>query len=303
MSISPYSASAAHPSGLRTYLRDAAVWLFVLIPTAPRAWLYDHLLRPLLWFFFHLERRPIVITAAGPSGNRFDMWLSWQSHIVYTLGIYEPQLIRLIRAAVKPGDFCVDVGAHLGYLTLFLSQLLGDSGRIASFEPVPENFSVLKENLRINRTRNVVVHEAALSDSSGTITLSCMSQQSLSWTPSAVARSSSAGVSTVLSCNAVSLDDFLASADRMPRLIKIDVEGAELLVLRGAIKTLSSAGPLIFLEIHSWGSPASKEVLEFLEQCGYSSEIVGTRGDEAFCLAVPAGKESLIADLRKAARA
>jgi len=295
-------AQLSGPLGLRIRLRDTAVWLFAVLPIKLRLWLYDRFLRPLLWFFFHLESRPIVVASAGPSGNRFKMWLSWQSHIVYTLGIYEPQIICLLRAAVKPGDFCIDVGAHLGYLTLVLSRMVGHSGRVVSFEPVPENFRALQENIRLNKATNVDLHNTAISDSSGAISIACVAQQTFSWTPSAVSQNSADNLNTII-CNSVTLDDFLAGTPRIPRLIKIDVEGAELLVLRGAIRILETCGPILYLEIHNWGSPASAEVLRFLEERGYFSEIVGTRGQEAFCLAVPLAKQALVREIRAAARA
>ncbi|HLZ12603.1 MAG TPA: FkbM family methyltransferase [Candidatus Acidoferrum sp.] len=229
------------------------------------------------------------------------MWLSWQSHIIYTLGIYEPGLIRLQRAIVKPGDFCIDAGAHLGYLTLFLSQLVGDSGRVASFEPVPENFRVLQENVRINHADNIDLQNVALLDSAGPIKLARVAQQTLSWSTSAVNRSGEPRLEAVES-RAITLDEFMAGAKRSPKFIKIDVEGAELLVLRGAAQTLQAAKPLLFLEIHNWGSAAAEEVLSYLPQLGYYGEIIGHREGEAFCLAVPIARRALLKEIRMAAR-
>lgn len=289
------------PNGsFRIRLRDVAVSLFAALPTGLRVWLYDNLLRPVLWLFFHLEKRPIVLTNAGPSGNRFKMWLLWQSHIIYTLGIYEPSLIRMLRTIVHPGDFCIDAGAHLGYLTLFLSELVGESGRVLSFEPSPENFRVFQENLRINNAANVEAQNVALLDAPGPITMARVSYHTLSWSTSAVHRSEAPDMQLIQS-RAVSLDDFLADSKRVPKFIKIDVEGAELLVLRGAVKTLAAAQPLLFLEIHNWPSPAAEEVLRFLSQHGYCHEIVGTRGGEAFCLAAPVTRQSELREIQVAA--
>jgi len=289
MSTFSFSAQAPEPAGVRVRVRDAAVGLFVALPTVLRVWLYEHLLRPILWIFFHLEKRPIVAVRAGPSGNRFKMRLCWQSHIVYALGIYEPQLIQLLRECVKAGDFCIDAGAHLGYLTLFLSQLVGESGSVASFEPVPENFRVLQENVGMNHAENVELRNVALLDSRGPVKMVRVTQQTLSWSPSAVNESADPQLSSVPS-EATTLDDFIADRKKNPKFIKIDVEGAELHVLRGAINTLRMAAPMLFLEIHNWGKPASAEVLDFLRQHGYNPQILGTRGDEAFCFAVPSAQ-------------
>jgi hypothetical protein len=86
---------------------------------------------------------------------------------------------------------------------------------------------------------------------------------------------------------AISLDDFLSKNSRKPAVIKIDVEGAELFVLRGASDTLRRKRPVLFLEIHGWGMPSSQEVMSFLASLNYEVSIIGNRKAEAFCLALP----------------
>ncbi|MBS1865482.1 MAG: FkbM family methyltransferase [Acidobacteria bacterium] len=195
----------------------------------------------------------------------------------------------------------MDAGAHLGYLTLFLSQLVGDSGRVASFEPVAENFRVLEENIRVNHVKNVELRNAALLDRTGPINMVRVTQQTLSWSPSAVNQSIDPRLSSVAS-QAMTLDEFILGTKRLPKFIKIDVEGAELHVLRGAVNTLANVCPLLFLEIHSWGSPASKEVLSFLAEQNYTPQIIGSRGDEAFCFAVPTAQQASLQEILDAAR-
>jgi hypothetical protein len=73
-------------------------------------------------------------------------------------------------------------------------------------------------------------------------------------------------------------------------VIKIDVEGAELDVLRGATETLRKMRPKVLVEVHGWGDPTSEKVKELLANADYTISLVGRRGREAFCLALPNGK-------------
>jgi FkbM family methyltransferase len=214
------------------------------------------------------------------------MKISWQSHIVYALGIYETEVIRLLQKYIRPADHCVDVGAHLGYLTILMTLLVGETGQVTSFEPVPETFRVLEENIRINNLRNVRLQNAALAEKSGTLSLAINEQQELSWTPSSVGYAVGQN-QYAITVPAISLDDFLSHSTRMPAVIKIDVEGAELSVLRGAGETLRRERPVVFVEIHGWGTPGSREVMDFLAEMNYEVSIIGNRKEEAFCLALP----------------
>jgi FkbM family methyltransferase len=270
----------------RRWLRDAMTNLFARLPLACKTWLYGRLLRPVLWTFFHLEKAPIVIVPAGPPDHRFKMKLLWQSHIVYALGIYEPEMIQFLQKQIRPADYCIDAGAHLGYLTILMALLVGEGGSITSFEAVPENFRVLEENVRINDLQNVSLQNVALAEKTGTLSIAVTAYQELSWTPSAVGYAVDKDQRTI-TVPAISLDDFLSNSGRKPAVIKIDVEGAELFVLRGASETLRRKRPVLFLEIHGWGTSSSQEVMSFLASLNYKVSIIGNRKEEAFCLALP----------------
>jgi FkbM family methyltransferase len=128
---------------------------------------------------------------------------------------------------VRPGDHAVDVGAHIGYYTLLLSRLVGAQGRVDAFEPEPANLHLLHANLRINGCSNVVVHPLALADVHGDRRLYlCPSNRG----DHRLGFTSDRDMITVP----------VATADRClgPRLarmdfVKLDVQGAEELVLRG----------------------------------------------------------------------
>ena len=80
---------------------------------------------------------------------------------------YEPFETSLLSAEIRPGMTIVDVGANIGYYTLLFSKLTGESGRVYAFEPEPQNFALLQENLKRNERTNVIALNRAVSDQSG----------------------------------------------------------------------------------------------------------------------------------------
>jgi hypothetical protein len=94
-------------------------------------------------------------------------WIVGSSNHGCWLGSYEWEMRRLFEETVKEGSIVFDIGAHVGFYTLLASALVGPTGKVFAFEPVPQNVSYLKEHLRINQVMNVVIHEAAVFDRTG----------------------------------------------------------------------------------------------------------------------------------------
>jgi FkbM family methyltransferase len=243
---------ASPASVARRILRDAIVGCLGLLPVQMKVWAMRYLERPILAVLFRLEKGHAVISQAGPARRRFRMRLSWRGHMYYVVGFYEPELIRTLEQHLKKGDGCIDVGGHVGYLSIIMAHLVGPQGRVVTFEPVPENYAALVENIEINNLRNATPECAAVGETEGTMELICTQGERLSWTASAKGYSSPTD-DIRISVPVVSLDKYLQSNRLKPSLIKIDVEGAELLVLRGARRTLREVRPLILVEIHDLG--------------------------------------------------
>jgi FkbM family methyltransferase len=242
--------------------------------------------RLLLALLFRIERGDMVISPAGPSGHRFRMRLNWQGHTPYILGTYEPEFLNALLQSVQPGDTCVDVGGNLGYYCLLMSNLVGPKGHVITFEPVAENLAVLKENIAVNEIKNVELVNTALGAQPGTISLIRSEPGSITSTPS-VSGYAVEGEQSTTEVPVNTLDAYLEEKGWRPSVIKIDVEGAELEVLRGAVNTLHIARPTVLVEVHGWDLASSAEVREFFSNVGYQISLAGTRGHEAFCLAVP----------------
>ena len=274
-------------SDWRTALRDLTVECLALQPLRMKVWEYRRLQRYLLGVLFRLEKDRIVVTRAGPAGQRFRMRLSWQAHTSCVLGIYEPEVIRALQDHIRVGDTCLDVGGHVGYLTIIMARLVGPTGRVVAFEPVSETFEALQENVGLNSLENVGLECTAVGENEGTITLFCDAAQTLSWTPSVLAYRVPGELHKSLSVPVLSLDRYLEKTGLRPNLVKIDVEGAELAVLRGARRMLLESRPVVLVEIHDGGTQHRAEVLQLLQACGYAVNELGARERETFCVAVP----------------
>lgn len=169
-----------------------------------------------------------------------------------------------VRALVKPCDHVVDAGANIGYVTMLLSRLVGPAGRVDSFEPVPDTFELLSHNARALRLENVQLHHVALSDSAGGATMHVPEYSSGGEN---LYESSLEHVEgRAVQVQRAMLDGELPGAAK-PSFMKIDVEGHELALLRGAAGVLDRAHPALLIEL---SAATAGEVEEFLRWRGYA---------------------------------
>jgi FkbM family methyltransferase len=185
--------------------------------------------------------------------------------------IYEALEIELIKKEICLNDFVIDVGAHIGYHTLNMAKCVGENGKVFSFEPEPDNFCMLKKNVEVNHYSNVITENKAVGITNGKSILYT------SQTHSGIHRMyPSKSCQKQIEINSVKLDDYFKKNNLLDKikLIKIDVEGAELNVLQGSKEILSkSKNLLIFLEfipnhIMDCGM-IPKDILDFLQSYGF----------------------------------
>jgi FkbM family methyltransferase len=275
-----------YASSFKTRVRDRFADFLAILPGPLQRLAFSRFRRFALWWLFRAYGRETTLAPAGPGGNRFHMWLQPMAYSDFIVGAYEPSCVRVLRERLSEGSVSVDVGANLGYFTILMSQIVGKSGQTIAFEPMPDTVEMLRENIGVNRLGNVIVVDAAASDESGSIRLLSGASESVAKTASIIGyRLEGPAKTTVV--RSIRLDDYFVGIDRLPNLIKIDVEGAELLALKGARETIKRSRPTLIVEIHSWGSPQSQEVLELLSEFGYSAKIIEVRPPEALCLATP----------------
>lgn len=179
-------------------------------------------------------------------------------HVIYYWNSWEPYETWAVQVLLRPGDTFVDVGANIGYFTLVASRLVGRQGRVFSFEPVPRIAKRLAENVDLNHADNVVIHEYAVSDVTERVKIG----EPVGTGPGMSTMRTNEAMRETWEVPAVRLDDVLPR-DRRIRLIKIDVEGAELRVLKGFARYLQSGhAPYILCEVKD----------SFLKELGSSTD-------------------------------
>jgi FkbM family methyltransferase len=184
------------------------------------------------------------------------------SHACWT-GTYEVENLALFAAAVSPGSSVYDVGANVGIYTLLASQQTGPAGSVYAFEPNPRNLRYLHRHVALNQLNNCLVMAVAVSDKEGTERFSAATWEH------PMGRLAQDGE---LKIPTVTLDACVYGRRqlRSPDVVKIDVEGAELLVLLGASQTLTEYHPRLFIETH--GTQQHRDCHEFLVAKGYQLE-------------------------------
>jgi len=230
-----------------------------------------------------------TILRCGGVLEDYRMKLDWQKHRSLVYGNWEPEVVEAIVREVEPGGFVLDIGAHIGFYSLLLSKKVGPHGRVVAFEPFPANFDVLEENLRLNQCKQVLAVKKAVMDCSCELKVSVPAGEPL---PGVFSVVGSEGADQVL-IEAVSLDDFLSTNGLPVAFIKIDVEGAEEQVLRGAKKTLASFHPTVLLEVHHGPFPpeqhpaiallsAQDYSLTWIDRLDYTSHVLA-KWKESVC--------------------
>lgn len=220
-----------------------------------------------------VERYPILPCGGVLKG--FRMRVDWQLHRSFAYGSWEPEVVRSIQKHVKPKGRVLDIGAQSGFYSLLLSRLVGSEGMVFAFEPLPANFRILEENVRLNNIRNVTIRPEAVSEQSGKIRFEFPHEE-----PSLVAGPIIEGDDLgTFQVPSVSVDDFVRETGHSIQFIKMDVEGAETAVLRGAVQSLKDFHPPMIIELHSDVSQKGPHpAILLLETLGYRMEWLNEAG-------------------------
>lgn len=200
--------------------------------------------------------KPVRILTGKVRGLR---WIPESAIHRCWMGWYESDKQRLIAKEVRPGSIFYDVGANVGFYTLLAATLVG-SGKVFAFEPSPRNLTYLRRHIALNNLANVSVFESAISDRDQVLHFH-------------IERTGFGGSLSDegegIDVESVTLDGLLSGGKiPPPDYIKMDIEGAELMALRGAEQLLRTHHPEIFLATH--GHDVDRECCELLKSLGYS---------------------------------
>jgi FkbM family methyltransferase len=186
-------------------------------------------------------------------------------------GVFSPHLYDVFTTRIQRGNTVVDVGANIGYFTLLFSKIVGENGKVYSFEPVSQIYAKLQNNIEINRAGNIVAENCALGEEQSVTTIN---YQESSLGQSSFVNKIQHGVSEKV--HVVTLDSYLGKFDTLD-FIKIDIEGFEFQALRGMQKTLSKFmpsvvmefSPLLYRNIDEDYLGYSRSLLNFMVKLGY----------------------------------
>ena len=188
--------------------------------------------------------------------------------------IYEQETTLFIRNYLNKGDTVWDVGANIGYFTLEFAKSVGSGGKVLSFEPHPEIFNVLQRNVRRNKYQNISLHNVACGEEA---TFSKLYFSTENEGNHKIVKNSSSNDS--VKTKIVKLSTFLET--HAPRLIKMDIEGAELLALKGlGTEYLKNNHVDFVIEYHpyemSFFNIEGEEFLDFFIEAGYKFRNLAT---------------------------
>jgi FkbM family methyltransferase len=260
---------------------------FVLPPASGWHRAVRFLRRPWLHQYYSLALRVQAKFPAFrfPVRLSFGMWFwAGPDYVSAALlqGNFELAELAFADRCVQIGQTVLDIGAHHGLYTLFASERVGARGKVVSFEPSPRENEALRNNLALNRCRNVQTENLALGDQEGECILHVIDHGETGC--NSLRPPSSGGASTPVKVRITTLDHWLDEHAIGPvHFIKLDVEGGELAVLRGADRLLSQRPrPVILAEVQDirtapWGYPA-KEIITFLLQRDFVWHTIGIDG-------------------------
>ena len=197
-------------------------------------------------------RAPIGIAggpAAGMAISTAHLPLS-HAHIgAIVRGTLEPAVAEAMLRTIRPGQVFYDVGANIGYFTLVAARFVGPAGRVIAFEPVPWCAEAVAANIALNELGQAEVRAEAVGAESAPGRLRVVAEASQSLLASLDRRADVAREE--IDVDVVTLDDLVsAGAIPPPDVVKIDTEGAEILVLEGMRETIGRHRPRIICEIH-----------------------------------------------------
>ncbi len=236
-----------------------------------------------LWYRFSQKNMPVsTITFFG---HRMEIELP-ASIDLYLLGgkthDSELRLCKFLLRKLKSGDIFADVGAHFGFFSLLAAKIVGPHGHVFAFEPSINSFRLLKKNIETN-TSITAIAKAVSDDHNGRTTFHEFPMRLSEFSSIFIEHlenekwQSQAMRTTV---DSVSIDGFFRELNLVPDIIKIDVEGAESLVIKGMQNLLKTGQPIIIMEYIS--NPQSTELyagaLTQLEMDGYRPFIIDEKG-------------------------
>ncbi len=182
------------------------------------------------------------------NGQHFTIKLDPQNGFVdrniFTAGVYEPDILAVIKDYLPSGGTYVDIGTNIGQHALFAASVVGPQGRVIAFEPIPRLVTQFSESITINQfTDRITIHTVGCSDRTEQQTLKIMSSN----VGGSSLHETKIDSDTSLTINLAPADTYLSKEQKID-LIKIDTEGHEYEVFEGLKNTIARTKPTIIFE-------------------------------------------------------
>jgi FkbM family methyltransferase len=239
-------------------------------------------------FIYPFRKKEIVIKTKLFNGSPIIIALPASTDIFLTGGKSHISEIRLAKYLIKnlhSDSTFIDVGAHYGYFSLIASDIVKD-GKVYSFEPSSKSFNILKRN--VSSITNVTIFNKAVSQGNTPIAFYEFDNLHSEYNSTQISQFENEDWFKAIKPNmqkidSISLSTFCADNSIYPDIIKIDVEGFENEVIKGAENLLTSSKkkPIVILEYlePKRGNAAHKEAFSLLSRWWYSSNIISDSGD------------------------
>jgi FkbM family methyltransferase len=225
-----------------------------------------------------IRRSAVPVLRGNGRGLRLRVGSSTIGHLLFRM---EPTVEDAFLGLLRPGDVVYDIGANIGWYSLLAARKVGPGGKVIAFEPSVLNAAYLEQNAASNGLTNVTVICAAVTDRDGWATFldrgSTEGRLDKDDCEAQAQRRAARAVDYKRSFTVpvLTLDSWIAeTGEQPPNVLKIDVQGAEVGVLRGMTQTLRAAGPAVVLELHGTRS----EVADELDSVEYEHAAIQSAG-------------------------
>jgi len=244
------------------------------------------------WGASWVKGRDAVILRGAGQGLRFNVA---GSHSAFILGNHEPEVQELLTKVLRPGMVYYDAGANVGFFAVIAARLVGPSGRVVCFEPLPQNARQIEYNAGLNGFTNITARGEALGGSNRTEVFHTSAEPT--WGSLSTVGKAPEQASGQINVEVRTLDS-LCGPGGLPRpdVMQIDIEGAEAEALEGAWATLSASRPILVIELHR----TNDAVTAILDRLEYAYAVLGSSQAvhdvtwDANIVAVPQERSDLI---------
>ncbi len=259
-------------------------------------WLFRHVKqneisqRIALWWGFRFRGTPKVVRLRTGQLMIVDP-TDYLQCLIYYLGMFEPHCINLLEKLLKGGDTFIDIGGNIGLFSMVASSKVGAAGKVITFEPAPFHCETIRKNIRLNNFSNIDLYETALGDAPGEVELVMpkggnQGSYSISFQSNAEHEILKAVVPVsklddIVQKNKISLENL--------SLIKMDIEGAEMLAL-GGMEELFKRLPSVLIEFNETAlqrfGTSTRDLYTWFKDRGYAGWMIKDNGS---LIAVPEG--------------